>query len=281
MSPTPLLSFEFFPPRGDDGHARLLETVAELAALQADFFSVTFGAGGSTQEGTAEAVQRILDAGHPAAPHISCIGTTRAQLQGMLERYAAMGVERIVALRGDLPSGHRDLGDFRYASELVAFVREIFGDRFRIEVAAYPEFHPESRSPVDDMRHFAAKVAAGADAAMTQYFYNVDAYFRYVDEVRALGVEVPIVPGVMPITNWRQLARFSARCEAEIPQWIARRLEAWGDDLASIRAFGHEVVTELCRRLLDGGAPGLHFYTLNRSAPSVAICRELGLPAAS
>jgi methylenetetrahydrofolate reductase (NADPH) len=220
-------SLEFFPPRSSDTQAQFDAALAELGELAPDYFSVTFGAGGTTQEGTPEAIGAILAAGHEAAPHISCIGTRSSDIRALLERYAAMGVRRLVALRGDLPSGHRDLGDFRHADELVRFIRNETGDRFHVEVAGYPEFHPESRSPGDDLRHFAAKVAAGADGVITQYFYNLDAYLRFVDEARALGVDVPIVPGVMPITNYRQLARFSDRCGAELPRSVTRLSQIW------------------------------------------------------
>lgn len=270
-------SFEFFPPRSDEAQAQFAAALAELGPLGPDFFSVTFGAGGTTQDGTPEAIAAILTAGHEAAPHISCIGTRRADIRALLGRYDAMGVRRLVALRGDLPSGHRDLGDFRHADELVRFIRSETGDRFTIEVAAYPEFHPEARSAADDLRRFADKMAAGADAAITQYFYNLDAYLRFVDEARALGVTAPIVAGLMPITNYRQLARFSDRCGAELPRWLRARLEGFGEDLESLRAFGHDVVLDLGRRLLEAGAPGLHFYTLNRAAPTVRLWQELGL----
>ncbi len=270
-------SLEFFPPRSSDAQAQFDTALAELGALAPDYFSVTFGAGGATQDGTPEAIGAILAAGHEAAPHISCIGTRNSDVRALLERYAAMGVRRLVALRGDLPSGHRDLGDFHHADELVRFIRSETADRFHVEVAGYPEFHPESRSPRDDLRHFAAKVAAGADGVITQYFYNVDAYLRFVDDASALGVTVPIVPGIMPITNYRQLARFSDRCGAELPRWLRMRLEGFGEDLESLRAFGHDVVVEMARRLLEAGAPGLHVYTLNRAAPTVRLWHDLGL----
>lgn len=271
-------SFEFFPPRTAEAAAQLRATREALAALKPAFVSVTFGAGGSTRDLTFETVRELQQAGLPTAPHISCIGTTRAEIRALLERYRQLGIRRLVALRGDLPSGMGDTaGDFRYANELVAFIREATGDHFHIEVAAYPEFHPQARGARADLANFRRKVAAGADSALTQYFYNPDAYFAFVADCRELGVEVPIVPGIMPITNFKQLARFSDACGAEIPRWIRWRLEDYGGDLASLRAFGLDVTTELCRRLLEGGAPGLHFYTLNRAAPTLEIYRRLGL----
>jgi methylenetetrahydrofolate reductase (NADPH) len=275
-SPPPL-SCEFFPPKTPDGAAKLRETTARLGALRPQYFSVTFGAGGSTREGTLATVLAIRAEGFTAAPHLSCIGSTRENIRDVLGAYRAHGIDRLVALRGDLPSGMGVAGEFRYAAELVAFIRAETGAHFHIEVAAYPEFHPQSSCASADLRHFAAKVAAGADGAITQYFFNADAYFRLVDEAGALGVRVPIVPGIMPITNHAQLARFSDACGAEIPRWIRRRLEGLGDDRESIRAFGEEVVTALCERLLAGGAPGLHFYTMNQAEPTLAICRRLGL----
>ena len=274
---SPSLSFEFFPPRTDEGWARMRAAREALAALEPAYFSVTFGAGGSTQEGTWEAVREILASGQQAAPHISCIGSSRGEIAALLDRYAAIGVRRLVALRGDLPSGMVETGEFHHADELVAFIRAHSGDRFHIEVAAYPEFHPQARSAAADLRHFRGKVRAGADGAITQYFYNPDAYERFVADCTGLGVEVPIVPGIMPITNYSRLARFSEACGAEIPRWIRKRLEGFGDDLESIRAFGLEVVTRLCEDLLALGAPGLHFYTMNRAEPSATICRHLGL----
>jgi methylenetetrahydrofolate reductase (NADPH) len=271
-------SFEFFPPRNEDGRAKLHETVEQLAQLQPRFFSVTFGAGGSTREGTYETVKNIQAMGQQAAPHISCIGTTRADIRALLDSYRQLGIRHLVALRGDLPKdAPKTGGDFRYANELVSFIRDETGDEFYLEVAAYPEFHPESPSPESDIRHFANKVRAGADSAMTQYFFNIDAYWRFVEECSTLGVGVPIVPGIMPITNYKQLARFSDACGAEIPRWIRRRLEGFGEDLDSIRAFGLDVTTELCDRLLEGGAPGLHFYTLNRAGPTCTVWERLGL----
>ncbi len=271
-------SFEFFPPKTAEGKAKLEQTLATLGALKPAYFSVTFGAGGSTQEGTFETVQMIMDAGYDAAPHLSCIGSTRENIRAILERYRAAGVRRIVALRGDMPSGMREAGEFHYANELVAFIRETTGDHFHIEVAAYPEFHPQAPGASADMENFARKVAAGANSAITQYFFNPDAYFRFVEDVEKLGVDVPIVPGIMPITNYTQLARFSDMCGAEIPRWIRKRLEDFGDDRDAIRAFGEDVVTDLCHQLLEAGAPGLHFYTMNQAGPTLSIWKNLGLP---
>ncbi len=271
-------SFEFFPPKTDEGREKLRATSRALAALEPCFFSVTFGAGGTTRAFTLETVVDIK--AHTAidvAPHLSCIGSTRDNIREILQTYMAQGIRHLVALRGDMPSGMREAGEFRYANELVAFIRAETGDHFFIEVAAYPEFHPQARSAQDDLNNFKRKVEAGADAALTQYFYNADAYFSFVESCEKLGLDLPIVPGIMPITNYLQLARFSDACGAEIPRWIRKRLEGYGDDLASIRAFGEEVVTELCRRLLEGGAPGLHFYTMNRAEGSLAIWNNLGL----
>ena len=270
-------SFEFFPPKTAEGAAKLQATVKQLGQLHPDFFSVTFGAGGSTREGTLSTVLRIRDAGHAAAPHLSCVASTKASLAEVIAEYKGHGIRHIVALRGDMPSGLAAAGDFRYASELVRFIREQTGDWFHIEVAAYPEYHPQARKPQQDLLAFKAKVDAGADAAITQYFYNVDSYFHFVDEARALGIAVPIVPGIMPINNFSQLARFSDACGAEIPRWMRLKLEGFGDDSASVKAFGLDVVTELCDRLLAGGAPGLHFYTLNQAGPTSTIWQRLGL----
>ena len=269
------ISFEFFPPKTPEGSAKLRETVKQLARLGPTFFSVTFGAGGSTQDGTLSTVLDIRAAGHAAAPHLSCIGSTRESIREMIHRYKDAGIEHMVALRGDLPSGMAVAGEFRYANDLVSFVREQTGDHFHIEVAAYPECHPQSRSAQDDLANFKRKVDAGADSAMTQYFYNADAYFHFVEQARRIGIDIPIVPGIMPIASYTQLARFSDACGAEIPRWIRRKMEGFGDDSASIKAFGLDVVTDLCRKLLAGGAPGLHFYTLNQSALSTAICARL------
>lgn len=272
-------SFEFFPPKTPEGADKLRAARARLAAVNPAFFSVTFGAGGSTREGTLATVLEIHGEGRPVAPHISCIGSTRAAVRELLQRYRGAGIRRLVALRGDLPSGAAGgAGDFRYANELVEFIRAETGDWFHIEVAAYPEYHPQARSPADDLANFVRKVRAGADSAITQYFYNSDAYFRFVDDAAALGCTVPIVPGIMPITNYAQLARFSDACGAEIPRWIRKRLESFGDDRESIRAFGLDVVTDLCEQLLAVDAPGLHFYTMNQADPTLAIWQRLGLP---
>ena len=273
----PEISFEFFPPQTAEGAEKLRATRRQLAQLKPAFFSCTFGAGGSTRDRTLETVLEIQAEGLPAAPHLSCIGSTRDNIRAVLDRYQAAGIRRIVALRGDLPSGMADAGEFRYANELVAFIRAETGDWFHIEVAAYPEFHPQARRPADDLAHFKAKIDAGANSAITQYFYNTDAYVHFVESVEALGVDVPIVPGIMPINNFSQLARFSDACGAEIPRWIRLRLESFGDDTASIKAFGLDVVTELCDRLLRQGAPGLHFYTLNQAGPATTIWQRLGL----
>ncbi|MGW8269804.1 MAG: methylenetetrahydrofolate reductase [NAD(P)H] [Burkholderiales bacterium] len=269
-------SFEFFPPKTPQGREKLRATWHELAKLEPQFFSVTFGAGGSTREGTLETVLEIRAAGHEAAPHISCVASTRADVAAQLEQYRSHGIRHIVALRGDLPSGLAAAGEFRYASELVAFIRESTGDWFTIDVACYPEYHPQTRSAADEIRNFKKKIDAGASTAITQYFYSADAYFRFVDDCRAAGISVPIVAGIMPIANFSQLARFSDVCGAEIPRWIRFKLESFRDDSASIRAFGLDVVTRLCEQLLAGGAPGLHFYTLNQAPLSAEICRRLG-----
>ncbi len=275
----PDFSIEFFPPKTAEGADKLRATRARMSVINPKYFSVTFGAGGSTQQGTLDTVLDIRNEGHQAAPHISCLGSSRARLREILAEYRAHGIDRLVALRGDLPSGYGAMdaasGEFRYASELVEFIRAESGDWFHVEVAAYPEMHPQARSPSDDMQHFARKVQAGADAAITQYFYNADAYFRFVDDARKLGVDVPIVAGVMPITNYMQLMRFSDMCGAEIPRWIRLALASYGDDTESIRAFGLDVVTAMCERLLAGGAPGLHFYSLNQAGPTMAICQRL------
>ncbi len=275
----PQLSFEFFPPRSDEQRVNFERARDRLAALSPAYMSVTFGAGGSTRDRTRETVLGIAEAtGIEAAPHISCMAESDEDIVALLDGYQAHGIGRLVVLRGDRPSGS-GAGVFPYAVDLVRFIRKRYGDAFRIEVACYPEHHPESRTPYDDLKHFQAKVAAGADGAITQYFFSAESYFRFVDEAHSLGVDVPIVPGIMPITNYTGLARFSQMCGAEIPLWIAKRLKAWDDagDRESIVAFGEEVVTGLCRRLLDGGAPGLHFYTLNRARATLALCRNLGL----
>jgi methylenetetrahydrofolate reductase (NADPH) len=270
-------SLELFPPKDDDARLKLQDTVRELSALKPKYFSVTYGAGGSTQAGTWETVKWIKDQGLEAAPHISCVGATRATIIEQLQRYRAVGVKRIVALGGDLPSGMAVHGEFRYAWQLVELIRKETGDWFHIEVAAYPEVHPRSGSAEDDLKYFKQKVDAGASAALTQYFYNADAYVRFVEESEKLGVKVAIVPGIMPITNYKQLARFSDACGAEIPRWIRKRLEGFGDDLESLRAFGYDVTVQLCEQLLATGAPGLHFYTMNRAQPTVRIWKQLGL----
>ena len=272
----PEISIEFFPPQTPEGVDKLRTVRARLAELKPAFFSVTFGAGGSTRERTFSVVKEIAAEGFDAAPHLSCIGSTRASIRDILADYKAAGIRRIVALRGDLPSGMAETGEFRYANELVEFIRAETGNWFSIEVAAYPEWHPQARSPKDDLDAFARKVKAGANSAITQYFYNADAYFHFVDEARALGVDVPIVPGIMPIAGFTKLARFSDTCGAEIPRWMRKKFESFGDDADSIRAFGLDVVTELCERLLKGGAPGLHFYCMNQSALTTEICRRLG-----
>jgi methylenetetrahydrofolate reductase (NADPH) len=270
-------SFEFFPPRNAEGRIKLRETIQQLAQLKPKFFSVTFGAGGSTREGTYETVKEIQAMGLQAAPHISCIGTTRADIRALLASYRQLGIHHLVALRGDLPKDSPNTGDFQHANELVAFIRAETGSDFYLEVAAYPEFHPESPTPDSDIRYFINKVRAGANSAITQYFFNPDAYWRFVEECEAQGLDVPIVPGIMPITNYKQLARFSDACGAEIPRWIRKRLEGYGEDLEAIRDFGLDVTTELCDRLLSAGAPGLHFYTLNRAGPTCTIWERLGL----
>ena len=272
----PRISFEFFPPRTAEQQQVLQSTWQMLAPLRPEYLSVTFGAGGSTLEATRETVEALsASAGVPVAPHISCMVESAAKLRELLTDYQAKGVNRLVALRGDRPEGLQGPGPFQYANELVSFIREEFGDSFHIEVACYPEYHPESRSPQDEMFYFKQKVEAGADGAITQYFYNADAYFGFMDDCARHGIGIPVTPGIMPITNYRQLARFSDMCGAEIPQWIRRRLEGFGDDSASIRDFGLDVVTALCERLLQGGAPGLHIYTLNRANASYRLWQRL------
>ena len=271
------LSIEFFPPKTPEGAEKLRAVRQQLYALKPEFCSVTFGAGGSTQEGTFGTVRDMLAEGVSAASHFSCVGATRDGVGAQLATLKAMGVKRLVALRGDLPSGFGAGGEFQYASDLVAFIRRETGDSFHIEVAAYPEMHPQARSPESDLQAFATKVQAGADSALTQYFYNADAYFRFVADANALGVTVPVVPGIMPIGSSSQLLRFSDACGAEIPRWIRLRLQGFGDDSESIKAFGLDVVTHLCERLLAGGAPGLHFYSMNQSAATMEICQRLSL----
>ena len=271
-------SFEFFPPKTDDGAVKLRDTRDALARLKPRFFSVTFGAGGSTRERTFDTVSEIQrDSGIEAAPHLSCVGSTRDSIRDILKLYMDENIHHIVALRGDMPSGMGQPGEFRYANELVQFIRDETGEHFHIEIAAYPEFHPQAPNAQTDLENFKRKVEAGADSAITQYFYNPYAYFHFVERCEKMGIDIPVVPGIMPITNYTQLARFSDMCGAEIPRWIRKRLEAYGDDRSSIRAFGEEVVTEMCRDLLDAGAPGLHFYTMNQAGPSSAIWNNLGL----
>lgn len=273
------VSIEFFPPKTPEGVEKLRIVRHQLYALKPEFCSVTFGAGGSTQEGTFSTVRDILSEGVNAASHFSCIGATRERVREQLATLKAMGVKRLVALRGDLPSGYGTGGEFHYASDLVAFIRAEMPDDFHIEVAAYPEIHPQARSPESDLKAFAVKVEAGANSAITQYFYNSDAYFRFVEDADALGVQIPVVPGIMPIASSSQLMRFSDACGAEIPRWIRLRLQGFGDDTASIKAFGLDVVTDLCEQLRAGGAPGLHFYSMNQSAAALEICQRLGLVA--
>jgi methylenetetrahydrofolate reductase (NADPH) len=270
-------SFEFYPPKTPSGKDKLRATWHQLAELKPRFFSVTFGAGGSTQQGTIETVREIRAAGHEAAPHLSCVASSKAEIASILEQYKADGIRHIVALRGDLPSGVAMAGELRHANELVAFIREKTGDWFNIEVACYPEYHPQTRNASDEIRNFRKKVDAGANGAITQYFYSADAYFRFVDECAAAGIRIPIVPGIMPIGNFSQLARFSDACGAEIPRWMRIKLEGFRDDGASIRAFGLDVVGGLCEKLLAAGAPGLHFYTLNQAALTTELWQRLGL----
>jgi methylenetetrahydrofolate reductase (NADPH) len=270
------LSIEFFPPQTAEGMEKLRTTVSRLAALKPEFFSVTYGAGGSTRDRTLATVMEIAVAGHSAAPHLSCVGSTHDGVREMLATFSERGIRRIVALRGDLPSGMADAGEFRYANELVEFIRAETGDRFHIEVAAYPEWHPQAKNPREDLLNFKRKVDAGASSAITQYFYNADAYEHFVDQASALGVTVPIVPGIMPIGSFSKLARFSDACGAEIPRWMRRKFEGFGDDADSIRAFGLDVVTELCQHLIARGAPGLHFYSMNQAGLTLEICRRLG-----
>ena len=274
------LSIEFFPPQTPEGLEKLRAVRAKLATLNPSFFSVTFGAGGSTRERTFAIVKEIAAEGFDAAPHLSCVGSTRQKIRDILDEYRAAGIRRLVALRGDLPSGMAEAGEFRYANELVEFIRAETGDHFNIAVAAYPEWHPQARYPKDDLDAFARKAKAGANSAITQYFYNADAYFHFIDEIRARGVDIPIIPGIMPIVSFFKLARFSDACGTELPRWMRRSFEGMGDDTESIRAFGLDLVTALCERLLAGGAPGLHFYTMNQSTAVLEICRRLGLAGA-
>ena len=270
------ISIEFFPPQTPEGLEKLRSTRVQLAKLNPTFFSVTYGAGGSTRERTFSVVKEIAAEGFDAAPHLSCIGSTRDSIREILNEYKAAGIKRTVALRGDRPSGMAETGEFRYANELVEFIRAETGDWFSIEVAAYPEWHPQAKSPKDDLQAFVRKVNAGANSAITQYFFNADAYFNFVDEARAQGVTVPIVPGIMPIAGFSKLARFSDACGTDIPRWMRKKFESFGDDVESIRDFGLDVVTDLCERLLKGGAPGLHFYAMNQATLTTEICRRLG-----
>jgi len=275
---SPVFSVEFFPPKSEEGAEKLRQVRQKLNdGMQPRYYSVTFGAGGSTQQGTFDTVVEIQKAGDNAAPHLSCIGATKDGLRDLLHRYKENGIKRIVALRGDMPSGMRAPGELRYANELVEFIRQETGDHFSIEVAAYPEVHPQAPSAEDDLKNFKRKVESGANSAITQYFYNPDAYFRFVDDCERMNVDLPIIPGIMPITNYKQLARFSDMCGAEIPRWIRKRLEGFGDDRVAIKQFGEEVVSELCHTLLEAGAPGLHFYSMNQSVATLAIWKNLGI----
>lgn len=273
------ISFEFFPTKTTEGAEKLAIVRNKLSVLEPLYFSVTYGAGGSTQEGTLNTVKSIMDAGFSAAPHLSCIGSTRESIKLILDTFMDRGINRIVALRGDLPSGHRDVGEFRYANELVEFIRAQTGDHFHIEVAAYPEVHPQAKNARTDLNNFISKMNAGANSAITQYFFNIDSYLYFVDSCRKAGLDKPIIPGIMPITNYSRLAGFSDMCGAEIPRWLAKRLESYGDDIDSIKALGLEVVSKLCEGLLNAGAPGLHFYTLNQSKTTLQICQNLGIKA--
>ncbi|MFA6121317.1 MAG: methylenetetrahydrofolate reductase [NAD(P)H] [Sideroxydans sp.] len=272
----PPISFEFFPPQTPEGTEKLTAARKRLAALKPEFFSCTFGAGGSTQDRTLDTIKLIHAEGHQAAPHLSCVGGTRENISALLKTYKEMGIKRIVALRGDMPSGMASIGEFHYANELVSFIRAQTGEHFHIEVAAYPEFHPQANSAREDMLNFKRKIHAGANSAITQYFYNADAYFRFVDETHKLGVTAPIVPGIMPIVRYSQLARFSDTCGAEIPRWMRKTMEGYGDDVESVQAFGRDAVTQLCEKLIAGGAPALHFYTLNQANASIEILNRLG-----
>jgi len=276
MPPVPI-SFEFFPPNTPVGSDKLRTVVAELAAVRPQFFSVTYGAGGATRDKTLATVRDIAAAGHEAAPHLSCVGSTREGIAGILQTYREQGIRRLVALRGDLPSGTATAGEFRFAAELVHYVRETQGSDWHIEVAAYPEYHPEQRYSRRDLEHYVHKVKAGADSAITQFFFNPDAYFHFVEETRRLGADAPVVPGIMPIHNYAKIAQFAARDGIEIPRWVALKMEGYMDDAASIRAFGLDVVTALCERLIAAGVPGIHFYTMNQSALTLQLCRRLGL----
>ena len=271
------VSIEFFPPKTPEGVEKLVAVRQKLYALKPEFFSVTYGAGGSTQDGTLQTVQAILADGFAAAPHFSCIGATRSSVRAQLADFKAAGIQRMVALRGDLPSGYGAFGEFKYASEMIQFIRSETADHFHIEVGCYPEVHPQAKSPEADLQAYVSKVRAGATSAITQYFFNSDAYFRFLEDTERLGATIPVVPGIMPIISSTQLMRFSDACGAEIPRWIRLRLQAFGDDTASIKAFGLDVVTDLCEQLRAGGAPGLHFYSMNQSAATLEICKRLGL----
>ena len=283
MNPTPTsVSFEFFPPNTPVGDAKLVDVVQRLGVARPEFFSVTYGAGGATRDKTLATVRAIAAAGHEAAPHLSCVGSTREGIAQILATYRAQGIRRLVALRGDLPSGTATAGEFRYAAELMRFVRETQGEDWHIEVAAYPEYHPQQRYAARDLQHYADKVQAGASSAITQFFFNPDAYFHFVEQTRRLGAQVPVVPGIMPFHNYAKIAQFAARDGIEIPRWVALKMEGYMDDTASIRAFGLDVVSALCERLIAGGAPGLHFYTMNQADLTLEICRRIGVaPAAA
>lgn len=271
----PAISLEFFPPKTDKQHAQFERAVPQLKAIDPDYASVTFGAGGSTLSYTPATVKALLDQGIDTAPHLSCVGGTRAEIGALLDHYRELGCHRVVALRGDLPSGMASPGDLRYANELVNFIREHSGDHFQIDVGCYPEIHPQAEDAHADLRYFKAKIDAGANSAITQYFFNPDAYFRFLDDIARLGVTTPVVPGIMPISNFGQLKRFSETCGAEIPRWISKRMQAYGDDAQSVRETGADIVAAMCRRLLDGGAPGLHIYTLNRAVATLAVVERL------
>jgi methylenetetrahydrofolate reductase (NADPH) len=281
MNPPVPISFEFFPPHTPVGDEKLRTVVQELGALRPEFFSVTYGAGGSTRDKTLHTVRAIAEAGFEAAPHLSCVGSTRAGIAEILHTYRTQKIKRLVALRGDMPSGTATAGEFRYAAELVSFVREVQGRDWHIEVAAYPEYHPAQRYSRRDLEHYVHKVKAGADSSITQFFFNPDAYFHFVDETRRLGAEAPVVAGIMPFHNYAKIAQFAARDGIEIPRWVALKMEGYMDDAASIRAFGLDVVARLCERLVAGGAPGIHFYTMNQSALTLELCRRLGLGGAA
>jgi len=277
MSSRISLSLEFFPPKTPEASEKLLVTANRLRKINPEYVSVTYGAGGSTREGSLDTVRQLMPVFSQVAPHISCVGATTAQIEELLGLYQSLGVRRLVALRGDLPSGYGQGGEFQHAIDLVRFIRKRYDQSFSVEVAAYPEIHPQAKTAEEDLRFFSEKMSAGANSAITQYFFNSDAYFRFVDDASALGVKAPIVAGIMPITNFSQLARFSDACGTEIPRWIRQRLASYGDDIASIQAFGQEVVTDLCDQLIAGGAPGLHFYTMNRAEPTLAIVNDLSL----